>query len=72
MPEPKPPEAKELAALDRVRHEKFGNGVVTQVSGVGNSMMVTIDFESVGVKRFAAAYAPLTKIEGAQNTCGTK
>lgn len=44
----------------RVRHEKFGGGIVLDVTGSGASMTVTVDFDSGGVKRFAAAYAPLT------------
>lgn len=45
----------------RVRHEKFGGGIVLDVTGSGASTTVTVDFDSGGVKRFAAAYAPLTE-----------
>lgn len=46
--------------FSRVRHEKFGAGVVLEVAGSGASATVTVDFDEGGVKRFAAAYAPLT------------
>lgn len=47
----------------KVRHDKFGNGVVLEVSGTGASMTVAVDFASGEKKRFAAAYAPLAPIE---------
>jgi DNA helicase-2/ATP-dependent DNA helicase PcrA len=47
----------------KVRHEKFGEGTVTEVSGAGSSQLVTIDFFSYGIKKFAAAYAPITLLE---------
>ena len=47
----------------RVRHEKFGDGSVTAVSGSGNAMLVTIMFDSGVSKKLAAAYAPLTSID---------
>ena len=44
----------------RVNHMKFGGGFVLEVAGSGASATVTVDFDIGGVKRFAAAYAPLT------------
>ena len=46
----------------RVRHERFGNGTVTGFSGTGGAMIVMITFDTGDVKRFAAAYAPITII----------
>lgn len=46
----------------RVRHAAFGEGTVMDVSGSGAAQLVTIDFSSCGVKKFAAAYAPITVI----------
>ncbi len=42
-----------------VIHSMFGRGVVTDVAGIGNSAIVTVDFEQYGVKRLAAAYTPM-------------
>ncbi len=52
-----------FAPFSRVIHEKFGPGIVLEVSGSGASATVTVDFDQGGVKRFAAAYAPLTNEE---------
>ncbi len=48
-----------FAPFTRVKHDKFGGGIVLEVSGSGASATVTVDFDEGGVKRFAAAYAPL-------------
>ena len=37
----------------------FGLGTVLEVTGAGSATIITIDFDTVGVKRFAAAYAPI-------------
>ena len=42
--------------LQRVIHDKFGRGVITDVSGSGSTQTITVDFEKYGVKRLAAAY----------------
>lgn len=34
-----------------------------EISGSGSSMLVSIDFGAAGVKRFAAAYAPIKPVE---------
>ena len=40
-------------------HDKFGRGVILEVSGSGNTATITVDFEKVGVKRLAAAYVTM-------------
>ncbi len=45
--------------FQHVVHDSFGKGVVTDVTGSGNSAIVTVDFEMFGVKRLAAAYTPM-------------
>ena len=52
----------EYVPLMRIRHDKFGDGTIIDVSGTGGSMTVTVDFDIGGKKRFAAAYAPLYPI----------
>lgn len=47
---------------DRVRHVKFGNGVVTELVSGGKDYEVTVDFENVGVKRMFASFAKLKKL----------
>ena len=56
------PVAKSFFNGDRIRHAKFGEGTVIEVTGSGNAMIVTLDFDTVGTKKFAAAYAPVEKI----------
>ena len=43
----------------RVVHDKFGRGVIMEVSGSGNTATITVDFEKVGMKRLAAAYVTM-------------
>ena len=57
------PVVKSFEKHQRVIHEKFGEGTVMEISGSGSSMLVSIDFGAAGVKRFAAAYAPIKPIE---------
>ncbi|MBO4563252.1 MAG: UvrD-helicase domain-containing protein [Clostridia bacterium] len=45
--------------MQRVVHDKFGRGVVLDVSGSGNTATITVDFERFGVKRLAAAYVSM-------------
>ena len=52
----------EIAAGDTVIHERWGEGVVTTVSGMGDDAEATISFSDAGDKRVLLAYAPLTKV----------
>ncbi|MDQ2664298.1 MAG: DUF3553 domain-containing protein, partial [Candidatus Eremiobacteraeota bacterium] len=47
---------------DRVRHPKWGEGVIGGVIGAGNDGLVTINFPNVGQKMVMLKYAPLEKI----------
>jgi len=51
-----------ISAGDTVIHERWGEGVVTTVSGMGDDAEATISFSDVGEKRVLLAYAPLTKV----------
>lgn len=58
---------KEGAALDyevgdRVKHMKFGEGLVTQIVEGGRDYEVTVEFDNVGVKKMFASFAKLQKI----------
>lgn len=57
------PVSKTFEKYQKVQHDKFGVGTVMEISGSGNSMLVSIDFGAAGVKRFAAAYAPIKPVE---------
>ena len=42
----------------RVRHARFGEGVVTAMRGAGANVIITVSFEKAGNKDLAAALAP--------------
>ena len=47
-----------VAAGDKVKHDKFGEGMVISVKG----NIVEVAFDSAGIKKLAADVAPLTKL----------
>jgi DNA helicase-2/ATP-dependent DNA helicase PcrA len=49
-------------AGDRVRHEKFGNGMVVSVSGSGPDLLVSVAFPKQGIKKLDPQYAKLEKL----------
>ena len=64
---PKKFEVKKATSLDyqegdTVRHIKFGNGTVLQITDGGKDFEVTVDFEKVGVKKMFASFAKLKKV----------
>ncbi|EQD30890.1 DNA-dependent helicase II, partial [mine drainage metagenome] len=46
----------------RVRHDKFGEGVVLAREGQGNEGRVQVNFRDVGMKWLALAFARLTSL----------
>lgn len=52
----------DYAVGDRVRHMKFGDGVVLDMKTGGRDIEVTVDFDTVGVKKMFAGFAKLAKI----------
>jgi DNA helicase-2/ATP-dependent DNA helicase PcrA len=54
-----------IAPGDTVVHEKWGEGVVITVDGVGGDAQARISFADVGEKNVLLGYAPLKKITGA-------
>ncbi len=53
----------DLVAGDRVIHDKFGMGKVTEIAGTGANAQVTIDFGgNIGAKRLLLRYSPVTKL----------
>jgi len=47
---------------DRVQHQKFGEGTVTDITQGGRDYEVTVDFDGAGTKKMFAAFAKLRKI----------
>lgn len=47
---------------DKVKHVKFGEGIVIQVKGAEGNLIVDVAFKSVGIKSLAAKFAPMEKI----------
>ncbi|MCM0582838.1 DNA helicase PcrA [Weissella diestrammenae] len=47
---------------DQVRHKKWGVGTVVKVNGVGEDQELDVAFESMGIKRLLAAFAPITRV----------
>jgi DNA helicase-2/ATP-dependent DNA helicase PcrA len=43
-----------------VQHPVYGMGRIVQLEGVGDQRKATVEFPSVGSKRFVLALAPLT------------
>lgn len=49
-------------AGDRVSHVKFGEGTVLEIKEGGRDYEVTVDFDSVGVRKMFAMFAKLKKV----------
>ena len=49
----------DLAPGDRIRHAKFGEGIVSNISGDE----VTAAFEGIGSKRLSLSFAPIEKVQ---------
>ncbi|MCM1013922.1 UvrD-helicase domain-containing protein [Brevibacterium sp. XM4083] len=47
---------------EKVSHESFGLGTVTEVNGVGDKTVAVVDFGSLGTKRLLLRYAPVEKL----------
>ncbi|MNY75753.1 DNA helicase II [compost metagenome] len=48
---------------DRVRHEKFGEGVVARILGTGDRATIAVSFPGLGQKVLDPRYAPLERID---------
>ncbi len=55
-------EALDYQVGDRVRHIKFGEGIVIQIADGGRDYEVTVDFDTAGVKKMFAVFAKLKKV----------
>ncbi|HEX8091956.1 MAG TPA: 3'-5' exonuclease, partial [Blastocatellia bacterium] len=55
-------EPGELRVGSRVRHAKYGTGVVLRAEGVGGEAKLTVNFPAYGQKKFVAKFAQLEKV----------
>jgi DNA helicase-2/ATP-dependent DNA helicase PcrA len=62
-PSPRPPSGLGYRTGEKVRHAKFGEGIVIEAKQSGSDTEVTVAFQGgVGIKRLSLAYAPLEKL----------
>jgi DNA helicase-2/ATP-dependent DNA helicase PcrA len=63
FPEQGSQDAPRYVTGERVRHRKFGGGVVRAVSGEGRDLRVHVDFDDpdIGTKQLLVAYAGLER-----------
>jgi DNA helicase-2/ATP-dependent DNA helicase PcrA len=54
------PDTGELKRGRRVRHPRYGDGVILSQEGSGDEMRLTVYFDRAGKKKFVARYADLT------------
>lgn len=52
----------EIKCGDRVKHIKFGEGTVTDISGKSGDSNITVSFDEYGIRKMKASFAKLTKI----------
>ena len=62
MPAAKPAEKAAITVGDKVKHNKFGEGVVVAASGSGDDCQLSVAFPNMGIKKLMWKYAPLTKL----------
>ncbi len=58
---PQGPSSERYAAGDRVVHRIFGAGTVLSAKPLGGDVLVEVDFDTVGIKKAMANYAPMKK-----------
>ncbi|HEY3280160.1 MAG TPA: UvrD-helicase domain-containing protein [Gemmatimonadales bacterium] len=69
LPEEVSQDAPRYAKGERVRHRKFGGGIVQAVSGQGRDLKVTVAFDDqdIGTKQLLVAYAGLERDWGGES-----
>ena len=53
----------ELAPGDRIRHDDYGEGRVTAVTGAGSKRIAHAVFDSVGERKLLIKLSPIEKVE---------
>jgi DNA helicase-2/ATP-dependent DNA helicase PcrA len=59
----RPPGVTRYRTGQKVRHGKFGDGIVIESQSTGADEEVTVAFSDVGIKRLAASFANLTSLD---------
>lgn len=54
---------KGLDVGSRIRHDRFGSGIVTEISGEGDNRKIGVEFEQVGKKQLLLKFAKFTIIK---------
>ena len=52
----------DYSAGDRVHHDKFGEGTVKNIEDGGKDYEVTVEFDTIGVRKMYASFAKLKKL----------
>ena len=63
---PAAPQSKDVSKFEvgvKVKHPRFGVGVITATRGSANNLIVTVKFEVAGNKDLAAVLAPLEMMD---------
>ena len=53
----------ELVPGDRIRHDDYGEGRVTAVTGVGSKRIAHAVFDSVGERKLLIKLSPIEKVD---------
>lgn len=53
----------ELGPGDRIRHDEYGDGRVTGVTGAGSKRIAHVVFDSVGERKLLVKLSPITKLD---------
>ncbi len=64
-PRPAAAGEKDYAAFKagvKVKHPKFGEGMIVSIKGLGSAMVLSVSFPGLGIKALSAQLAPLTVI----------
>jgi DNA helicase-2/ATP-dependent DNA helicase PcrA len=61
---PPAPSGPTWKAGQRVRHARFGEGIVTESESADGDQIITVEFEDHGLKRLLASFAKLEALEG--------
>ena len=56
------PSSLEYTTGDRVKHVKFGEGVVLSITDGGRDFEVLVNFDNAGQKKMFASFAKLKKV----------
>jgi DNA helicase-2/ATP-dependent DNA helicase PcrA len=56
----------ELAPGDRIRHDDYGDGRVTGITGEGSKRVAHVVFDSVGERKLLVRLSPISKVDASE------